>query len=64
MSDEQPHVTPAVGDFEPTLGAAAPDVEAMLPWRELIGSLASMFRLSGRVIFPAIEPFPGMLRRL
>ncbi len=40
-----------VGDFEPTLGAAAPDVEAVLPWRELIGSLASMFRLSGRVIF-------------
>jgi len=40
-----------IGDFEPTLGAAAPDVEAMLPWREVIGSLASMFRLSGRVIF-------------
>ena len=51
MSDEQTHVTPDIGDFEPTLGAAAPDVEAMLPWRELIGSLASMFRLSGRVIF-------------
>jgi len=40
-----------IGEFEPTLGAAAPDVEAMLPWREVIGSLASMFRLSGRVIF-------------
>jgi hypothetical protein len=41
----------AHGDFEPTLGAAAPDVEAVLPWREVIGSLASLFRLSGRVIF-------------
>jgi F0F1-type ATP synthase assembly protein I len=39
------------GDFEPTLGAAAPDVEAVLPWREVIGSLWSLFRLSGRVIF-------------
>lgn len=51
MSDEQTQATPDVGDFEPTLGAAEPDVEAMLPWREVIGSLASMFRLSGRVIF-------------
>ena len=42
---------PQIGDFEPTLGAAAPDVEAVLPWREVIGSLAAMFRLSGRVIF-------------
>ncbi len=42
---------PEVGDFEPTLGAAAPDVEAVLPWREVLGSLAAMFRLSGRVIF-------------
>lgn len=39
------------GDFEPTLGAAAPDVEAVLPWREVIGSLAALFRLSSRVIF-------------
>jgi hypothetical protein len=43
--------TGGVGDFEPTLGAAAPDVEAVLPWREVLLSLASMFRLSGRVIF-------------
>lgn len=42
---------PDIGEFEPTLGAAAPDVEAMLPWRQVIGSLASNFRLSGRVIF-------------
>lgn len=42
---------PAHGDFEPTLDAAAPDVEAVLPWREVIGSLAALFRLSGRVIF-------------
>ncbi len=40
-----------IGDFEPTLEAAAPDVEAMLAWREVIGSLALNFRLSGRVIF-------------
>ena len=39
------------GDFEPTLGAAAPDVEAVLPWSEVLGSLAALFRLSGRVIF-------------
>ncbi len=51
MSDEQTRVTPDVGDFEPTLGAAEPDVEALLPWREVIASLASIFRLSGRVIF-------------
>ncbi len=37
--------------YQGRLNAAAPDVEAMLPWRELIGSLASLFRLSGRVIF-------------
>jgi len=43
--------SPDAGDFEPTLQAAAPDVEAMLPWREVIGSLAALFRLSGRVIF-------------
>ena len=39
------------GDFAPTLDAAAPDVEAMLPWRELTNSLVSLFRLSGRVVF-------------
>ncbi len=38
-------------DFAPTLGAAAPDVEVMLPWRELTRSLVSLFRLSGRVVF-------------
>ena len=43
--------SPDHGDFEPTLHAAAPDVEAMLPWRELVRSLVSLFRLSGRVIF-------------
>jgi len=42
---------PEVGDFEPTLVAAEPDVEAVLPWREVLGSLAALFRLSGRVIF-------------
>lgn len=51
MSDAEAKTQPDRGDFEPTLGAAAPDVEAMLPWRELIGSLASLFRLSSRVIF-------------
>ncbi len=51
MSDAEAKTSPERGDFEPTLAAAAPDVEAMLPWRELIGSLASLFRLSGRVIF-------------
>jgi len=40
-----------LGQFEPTLDGAAPDVEAVLPWREVIGSLAALFRLSGRVIF-------------
>ena len=37
--------------YQGRLTAAAPDVDTMLPWRELIGSLASLFRLSGRVIF-------------
>jgi len=51
MIDPEGKAVPEVGEFEPTLGAAAPDVEAMLPWREVIKSLASLFRLSGRVIF-------------
>jgi hypothetical protein len=51
MSESRSDVTPGVGDFEPTLDGAAPDVEAMLPWSEVIRSLVALFRLSGRVIF-------------
>lgn len=51
MSDPETTTQPEHGDFAPTLEAAAPDVEAILPWRELIGSLVALFRLSSRVIF-------------
>jgi hypothetical protein len=51
VSDPETTTQPEHGDFAPTLEAAAPDVEAILPWRELIGSLVALFRLSSRVIF-------------